>query len=180
MQEVLTAVQDGGRLANTYVVFVSDNGLLMGQQRAVARKGNAYEECAGVPLLVRGPGVPVGKTDAFALTIDIAPTLLELAGVPLPGSIDGRSLAPFLRGRPPASWRSDVLITNFGSGFSYTLRSDDWMFNQQDTQEFELYDMKSDPYQLKNLYRKADPAVLDPLRARLKALVGCRGADCRS
>jgi len=178
--EVLRALDETRRLENSYVIFTSDNGLLMGQQRAVGRKGNAYEESVGIPLIVRGPGVPVGRTDAFAMTIDLAPTLLELAGVPLPDTIDGRSLAPFLRGRPPGAWRTDVLIDNFsGQGHSYSLRTDAWMYNHQDTEEFELYDMRQDPYQLKNLYKKADPALIDALRKRTEALAGCRGASCR-
>jgi len=180
VEQVLTALADTGRLENTYVFFTSDNGLLMGQHRAVARKGNAYEESIGIPLIVRGPGVPAGRTDAFALTIDLAPTLLELAGVPLPDTIDGRSLVPFLRGRPPASWRTDVLVENYGSGHSYTLRTADFMYNHQDTEEFELYDMRKDPYQIKNTYSTADPALLQSLRLRLASLVACRGASCRS
>jgi N-acetylglucosamine-6-sulfatase len=180
LQHVLTALHETGRLDNTYLFFTSDNGLLMGQHRAVVRKGNAYEESIGIPLIVRGPGVPVGRTDAFAMTIDLAPTLLELAGVRLPDTIDGRSLVPLLRGRPPASWRSDVLIDNFGIGHSRTLRTDDWMYNHQDTDEFELYDMRRDPHQIRNLYRTAEPALLEALKRRLATLAACRGHSCRS
>ena len=97
---VVQALAETGRLEQTYVVFTSDNGVLMGQHRAVGRKANPYEEATGIPLIVRGPGVPVGRTDAFALNIDLAPTLLELAGAPIPESLDGRSLVPFLRGAP--------------------------------------------------------------------------------
>jgi arylsulfatase A-like enzyme len=182
IQQVLTALDETGRLANTYVLFTSDNGLLMGQHRAVVKKGNAYEESIAVPLVVRGPGVPAGtSTDAFVQTIDLAPTLLELAGAPPPDSIDGRSLVPFLRGRPPASWRAEVFVDNFGgAGHSHTLRTAEWMFNHQDTEEFELYDMRNDPAQVKNLFRTADPALLATLRRRMAALAVCRGAACRS
>jgi arylsulfatase A-like enzyme len=180
VEAVLQALAETGRLEQTYIVFTSDNGLLMGQHRAVHLKANAYEESIGIPLIVRGPGVPAGHTDAIALTIDLAPTLLELAGVPVPESVDGRSLVPFLRGTPPASWRQDALIENHGGGPSYSLRTTDWMYNHQDTEEFELYDMRADPYQLKNLYRTADPALVDSLRKRMATLVACRGASCRS
>jgi arylsulfatase A-like enzyme len=124
--------------------------------------------------------VPAGRTDAFALNIDLAPTLLELAGAPVPESLDGRSLVPFLRGTPPASWRQDVLIENHADGPSYSLRTGEWMYNHQDTEEFELYDMRADPYQLRNLHRTADPALVDSLRKRMATLVACRGAACRS
>jgi arylsulfatase A-like enzyme len=180
IEAVVQALAETGRLEQTYIVFTSDNGLLMGQHRAVGRKANAYEESIGIPLIVRGPGVPAGRTDAFALNIDLAPTLLELAGAPVPESLDGRSLVPFLRGTPPASWRQDVLIENHGAGLSYSLRTPEWMYNHQDTEELELYDMRADPYQLKNLYRTADPALLDSLRKRMATLVACRGASCRS
>ena len=145
----------------------------------MAVKSNAYEESIGIPLIVRGPGVPVGRTDAFALTVDLAPTLLDLAGAPVPDSVEGRSLAPFLRGAAPASWRTDVLVENHGAGPSYTLRTSDWMYNHQDTEEIELYDMKADPYQIKNLRRQADPALLDSLESRIRALLACRGVSCR-
>ena len=95
IEAVVQALAETGRLEQTYIVFTSDNGLLMGQHRAVGRKANAYEESIGIPLIVRGPGVPAGRTDAFALNIDLAPTLLELAGAPVPESLDGRSLVPF-------------------------------------------------------------------------------------
>jgi arylsulfatase A-like enzyme len=180
LESVLAALAETGRLERTYVFFTSDNGLLMGQHRAVGRKGNPYEESAGVPLMVRGPGVPVGRTDAFALTIDLAPTLLELAGAPIPDSVDGRSLAPFLRGSPPSSWRSDVLIENWGDNPSLALRTRNQAYFHLDTEEFELYDMKQDPYQLENLYRRADPALLESLEKRVQALGACRGASCRN
>jgi arylsulfatase A-like enzyme len=180
IEQVVQALAETGRLERTYILFTSDNGLLMGQHRAVGRKGNPYEESAGVPLIVRGPGVPAGRTDAFALTIDVAPTLLELAGVPIPESVDGRSLAPFLRGSAPAAWRQDVLIENWSDGPSLALRTPDWAYFHLDTEEFELYDMKQDPYQLENLYRRADRSLIEGLAGRLRTLSACRGASCRN
>ena len=73
-----------------------------------------------------------------------------------------------------------MLVDNYGSGHSYTLRTADWMYNDQDTDEFELYDMHHDPSEVKNLYRKADAALLDALRKRTAALAACRGATCRN
>lgn len=174
---VLRALAETGRLERTYVIFTSDNGLLMGQHRTVAKKGNAYEETIGVPLLVRGPGVPVGRVDQPVLNIDLAPTLLELAQVPIPDSVDGRSLVPFLRGTPPPSWRTDVLIENDGS---VAIRTPEWLFGDLSTDEVELYDMRADPYQLQSLHRTADPALIASLRQRMRALLACRGASCRS
>lgn len=180
IDSVTSALAATQRLENTYIFFVSDNGLLMGQHRAVNAKGCAYEECIGIPLAVRGPGVPVGSVDSFALNVDLAPTLLELAGAPIPASIDGRSLLPFLQGRQPSSWRSDVAIENYGLGLSYSLRNQDWLYNHQDTDERELYDMRSDPYQLDSQHRRADPAALLSFESRLQSLLTCQGASCRN
>jgi N-acetylglucosamine-6-sulfatase len=176
---VLQALDETGRLATTYVFFTSDNGMLMGQHRAVAVKDNGYEESIGVPLIVRGPGVPVGQTDAFVHNVDLAPTLLDLAGAPIPDSVDGLSFAPFLHGKVPGSWRSEVMVEDWGSGPSYTVRNADWMYNHQDTEDIELYDMRADPYQLHNLRRSADPAVLSAFEDRIHAFLACHGVPCR-
>lgn len=177
---VIQALSETGRLATTYLVFTSDNGLLMGQHRAVASKNNPYEEAARVPLVIRGPGVSTGEIDLPALNIDIAPTLLELAGLPVPDSIDGRSLAPFVRGSRPSAWRREVLIENWNPGPTYALRTDEWLYVHNETEEFELYDMKADPWQAESLHRWIDPAVLATQEQRLTVLAACRGAACRN
>ena len=177
---VVQALSQTGRLGNTYIFYISDNGLLMGQHRAVARKNNPYEEVARVPFYVRGPGVPAATVDQPVLNIDIAPTLLELAGVPVPEAVDGRSLAPFLRAAQPASWRKDVLIEAWGQGPTYALRTTDWMYVHNETEEFELYDMRTDPWQTESQHRKVDPSMLAGFEQRMNALVACRGASCRN
>jgi N-acetylglucosamine-6-sulfatase len=173
---VLQALDQTGRLANTYVFFTSDNGLLMGQHRLVAKKGNSFEETIRVPLYVRGPGVKVAQVAQPVLNVDLAPTLLELAGLGVPDSVDGRSLVPFLRGLSPASWRTDVLIENEGA---VGLRTSDWLFVQLDSGELQLYDMREDPYQLQSLHDQVDPSFLDPFRARIEVLRACHGPSCR-
>jgi len=177
---VIQALAETGRLDNTYIFFTSDNGLLMGQHRAAGRKGNAYEECARVPFYVRGPGVPVGTVDQPIVSVDLAATFLELAQASLPDSVDGRSFAPFLRGKPPSSWRTDVLIENWGLGPTYALRTPDFEYIHNDTEELELYDMRNDPYQIQSLHRTADPSVLAGYEQRMRTLLGCRGPSCRS
>jgi len=175
---VLQALAETGALERTYVFFTSDNGLLMGQHRVVGIKGNPYEETIRVPLMVRGPGVPIGTVEAFVLNVDLAPTLLELAGTSVPDTVDGRSLVPLLSGASPSAWRNDVLIENYATGPSYALRTPDWLYNHQDTEELELYDMHEDPFQIQSLHRKVDPSFLEPFEQRIKTLVACRGTSC--
>ena len=102
-----------GQLANTYVVFTSDNGFHLGPHRMPHGKDTAYDEDIHVPLHVRGPGVPANRKRPHLVgNIDLAPTFAALAGAAAPAFVDGRSLAPLLTGTPPgtAAWRHNYLL----------------------------------------------------------------------
>jgi N-acetylglucosamine-6-sulfatase len=101
------------RLNNTYIVFTSDNGFFFGQHRLVGGKFLAYEPSTHLPLIIRGPGIKPGTTTGqLASTVDIAPTILELAEVKPDKSIDGVSLVPFLR-EPSLRTRRPLLFESF-------------------------------------------------------------------
>lgn len=103
-----------GQLDNTYIVFASDNGFHMGQHRLVSGKESAYEEDIRVPLIVRGPGVPAGRTvEDLAGNVDLAPTFASLGGAAVPAFVDGRSLAPLFLGTPRSSWRQAYLVEHW-------------------------------------------------------------------
>jgi N-acetylglucosamine-6-sulfatase len=109
--DLVRTLRDTGRLADTYFVFTSDNGFHIGQHRMPPGKNTGYEEDTLVPFVVRGPGVPAGRTVGLpAGNIDVAPTLADLAGAPAPSFVDGRSLRPLLRPGSPANWRQAFLI----------------------------------------------------------------------
>jgi N-acetylglucosamine-6-sulfatase len=122
--ESLRAVDDGvkriidtlgamGRLRNTYVLFVSDNGFFFGEHRLLGGKFLAYEPATHMPLLIRGPGIkPTSSTGELVANIDIAPTLLELAGATATKSVDGRSLVPFMED-PELRSRRPILFESF-------------------------------------------------------------------
>jgi arylsulfatase A-like enzyme len=176
---VLDALAASGRLDETIVLFTSDNGLLMGQHRVVARKASYYEECVRVPLLVRGPGVPRGAVvDAPVLNVDLAPTIAALAGLQAPPGVDGRSVAAILRGAQPSGWRTEMLLEGVADDGSMALRTAEWLFAEHGSGELELYDMRVDPWQLESQHRAADPALVQSLRGRLRVLSGCRGTGC--
>ncbi len=110
---LVRALREGGELDNTYLVFTSDNGFHLGQHRLAAGKWTAYEEDIRVPLIVRGPGVPEGRTlEHLVLNNDLAPTFADLAGAESPSFVDGRSLVPLLSGPPPPQedWRRAFLV----------------------------------------------------------------------
>ena len=139
-----------------------------------------------MPLLVRGPGVPAGRTlPHLVANIDLAPTLAELAQIAVPPTVDGRSLLPLLRADPPGveSWRADFLIEHYRSNRdglpSYeALRTQNQVYVRYETSEFEFYDLRDDPFQIDSP-RALDPTLRSQLSARLAALAACKGASCR-
>src|SRR5438132_2738658 len=112
--QILDALQATGQLDNTMIVFTSDHGYFYGEHCLSVERRLAYEEAIRIPLLVRYPPlIKAGTTyDQLVLSIDIAPTLLELGGAKLPEKLHGRSLAPLVRGE---SWqpRTSFLIEYF-------------------------------------------------------------------
>ena len=113
IKRVLGMLGSLGRLRNTYVIFTSDNGFFFGEHRLLGGKFLAYEPATHMPFLIRGPGVkPGSNTGELAANIDVAPTLLELAGAEADKSIDGRSLVPFLRDDDLRS-RRPILFESF-------------------------------------------------------------------
>jgi arylsulfatase A-like enzyme len=177
----LLATLDSLKLADTtIVIFTSDNGGLHvpeGRHRKVtynspyrAGKGFVYEGGLRIPLIVRWPGhVPAGKiVDAPVINTDWLPTLLELAGLPIPSGLDGMSLAALMTGHGPAPKRSLFWhfphYTNQGSRPSGAMRDGDWMLVEYyDQERAELYDLSSDPGENRDL------AARNPERPRPNA-----------
>jgi N-acetylglucosamine-6-sulfatase len=204
---LVKALQETGALANTYIVFTSDNGFHMGQHRLEPGKYTAYETDIHVPLLIRGPGVAAGsRADALAVSVDLAPTLAELAGARLRGNPDGRSLVPLLRGQlqgqTPEEWRRMVLLEQFAfpsapprasetleppdpqdeKATDYPahvgLRTADFKVVAYENGEREVYDLRSDPDELVNLKSRVGKAWLMRLSQMAKTLGKCAGASC--
>ena len=187
LRQVIATLEQTGELANTYIIFSSDNGFHQGQHRLVAGdKKTPYEEDIGVPLMVRGPGVPAGAVrQQLVINNDLAPTIAELAGASTPAFVDGSSFAPLLGSSPPSSWRqafleegwrpqSPPVPTNKG------VRTQGHMYVEYDTGERELYDLSTDPYQLQSKPRTGNEQLYSTLESRLNALRDCSGEGCRS
>jgi len=169
-----------GQLDNTYVVYASDNGYMLGRHR-IKSKGVPYEESIKVPFYVRGPGVSAGAREEIVGNTDWAPTIADWAGAPLEDA-DGRSFAPLLSGETPTDgWRDALLVEFFHAHPFSALRTADRTYVEYDSGEKELYDLPADPYQLNS--RHADPAYAEEkaaLAARLEALKGCAEDSCRA
>jgi arylsulfatase A-like enzyme len=110
---LLDALASAGRLDDTWVFFLSDNGFHLGQHRLPPGKSTPYDEDVRVPLIVRGPGVPADAVLPHIVgNTDLAPTLAAIAGVAPPSFVDGRSLLPLLgpAAPPEESWRRVFLL----------------------------------------------------------------------
>jgi arylsulfatase A-like enzyme len=180
---IVEILEETDQIENTYIVFTSDSGYHLGQHRLRRGKGGPYEENIRVPLVIRGPGIPAGRSiDRFALNIDLAPTLAEFARLSVPAFVDGRSLAPVLaaKGLPAEPWRQSFLIEHWGDVKAFrTLRTENATYVEYENGERELYDLSRDPHELTNAYSTADPQLLDRLSSRLGALGDCAGQSCR-
>ena len=162
MGRIVSLLRERGMMDDTIVMFMGDNGFAFGEHGLIDKR-TAYEASMRVPLLMSGGGLPAGGTvDEVVANIDIAPTVLEAAGLAAP-EMDGRSVLPLARGeRVP--WRDTLLYEyywerNFphtpalhavrGSQYKYIRYYGIW-----DTDE--LYDLQADPDETRNLIR--DPA----------------------
>ena len=179
---IIGALRRSGELARTYVLFTSDNGLFFGEHRIRSGKVRHYEESSRVPLLIRGPGVLGGsELRRPVINADLAPTILDLAGVEPGLEQDGISLRGLLTGRGGVSERDLLIETRTYSGvidgrFAYVEHR-----AGADRGLSELYDLRTDPYELDNL--ASDPSydsIRERLAARLAALADCAGETCRS
>ncbi|MEJ7841868.1 MAG: sulfatase [Rubrobacter sp.] len=174
---LVAALREEGSLENTYIVFSSDNGFAMYDNR-VFSKGAPYENSHGVPLIVRGPGVPAGRTDSrLVANVDLAPTFADWAEAETPSFVDGRSLVPVLSD-PKAPWRTRLLFEHRLGGNAYDAirtSSDEVYIEYPRTGETEYYDLTEDPYQLEGEATSPPPE----LETHLQRLKNCAGAECR-
>jgi N-acetylglucosamine-6-sulfatase len=184
--QVVDALRRTGELENTLIVYMSDNGFMHGEHRALAEKVLPYEESVRIPLLMRGPGIARGRVDRrLVANIDVPATILDATGVAPARGIDGRSLLD-LAEDPGEEWGRDILIEN-GRGANGIptyrgIRTYRFLYVEHlTTGEYELYDLFLDPFQLDSkdgddLYR---PVQRD-LRRRLRALRRCAGSSCHT
>ncbi len=174
---VLDHLDESGLAENTIVIYTTDNGWFMGEH-GLYDKRFMYEPGLRVPLLVRGPGVAAGLTPPqFVANIDLAPTFLDLAGVPVPDSMQGRSLAPLLRGETPADWRRSVYYRYYhdpghhDTRAHYGVRTATHKLIRYWTRDaWELYDLRADPDELHNLLADPEEAARPEVAARFAEL----------
>jgi arylsulfatase A-like enzyme len=192
--EMLLAVDDSlgrlvgllekkGTLDDTIVVFTSDHGYFYGEHGLSEERRLAYEEAIRIPLLVRYPPlVKRGTTPAeMVLSLDLAPTLLEVAGLTPSAGIQGRSLVPVFENRP-GSWRSSFLVEYFSDTVFPRIRNMGYVAVRTARHKYiqyqelegmnELYDLDADPYEERNLISVPSAhATLEQMQSELQRLL---------
>jgi N-acetylglucosamine-6-sulfatase len=172
-----------GELDNTLIVFTSDNGFFHGEHRVPNGKVLHYEPSSRVPLILRGPGVPRGRTlPQLVANVDVAPTIVDAANATPSRRLDGRSLLPLLRD-PGRSWGRDLLLQRGGPAAQVfqALRTPRYKYVEYGNGDRELYDLASDPHELQSRHADAGLAALQAqLARRLAALRRCAGSTCKA
>lgn len=177
---LLEALDKLGLAENTVVFYTSDNGFFLGDHGWFDKRF-MYEESIRVPLLVRYPEEvrPGTKIPHIVLNVDFAPTILDYAGLPIPKDVQGRSIRPLLRGQSPKNWRTAMYYHYYeypGPHWvlpHYGIRTERYkLIHYYTTGEWELFDLKRDPHEMRNVYH--DPAYADVVRKLKAELEGLR------
>jgi N-acetylglucosamine-6-sulfatase len=187
---IYEALRATGELDNTLLIFTSDNGFLLGEH-GMTDKRTMHEESIRVPLLVRYPALTGAPRviEPMVLNLDLAPSIVDIAGTPSLGAVHGMSWKRLLEGSANGWRRSWLYEYNYEKEFPYTpnvrgVRTDDWKYVHYpngegfpDTYKAELYHLKEDPLETKNLID--DPAAagkLTELSSELARLLAATGA----
>jgi arylsulfatase A-like enzyme len=181
--QILEALEKTGHLDDTIIIFTSDHGYFYGEHCLSVERRLAYEETIRIPLLLRYPPlVKPGTTfDQFILSIDLAPTLLNLGAVKQPEKLHGLSFVPLLRGQAYEPRKSflieyftDAVFPRVKNMGYQAVRTSRWKYirYRELSNADELYDLESDPYELTNRYGDAAlSATVADLRMELKRLL---------
>jgi N-acetylglucosamine-6-sulfatase len=176
---ILEQLEKAGKLEKTLILFLGDNGFFFGEHGLGAERRFAYEEGIRTAFFVRYPKLlaPGTKIERMVLALDIAPTLIQLAGGKPGAHVQGRSLVPLMRGSAK-TWRASFLVEYFNEsawpwivGMSYkAVRTErakliHWVHKEGVD---ELYDLERDPYEITNVI--ADPSYGDTRKSLLKEL----------
>ena len=176
---VLDYLDRTGLARNTIVIYTSDQGFFLGDH-GLFDKRFMYEESLRMPFLIRWPAVikAGSRSDAMALNVDFAETFLDAAGLPVPNTMQGRSLMPVLRGRVPADWRTSMYYRYYHDPGDHNTRTHYGVrtrthkliyFWKKD--QWELYDLVNDPLEMNNIYgQPGQEKITATLKAELLRL----------
>jgi len=164
---ILAALRDNGQTENTIIIFSTDQGLAIGSH-GLRGKQNLYEHTFGVPLIIRGPGIPQNRRVAAQCYLrDLFPTTCELAGVTVPETVQGKSLVPVLTGKADSVYPH---LIGYFTDTQRMIRTDRWkLILYPKAAQQQLFDLANDPDELHNLSSQPEHAArVAELRAALE------------
>jgi arylsulfatase A-like enzyme len=136
---------------NTLVIFAADNGLAVGQHGLMGKQ-NIYEHSVKVPMIISGPGIPVGKaTDAFVFLNDIFPTIANYTHLEMPSTVEGISFEKLFSN--PESVHREVIPVGY-KNYQRGIRKDNWKlleYHVNGERNTQLFNLEEDPYETHNL-----------------------------
>jgi arylsulfatase A-like enzyme len=146
---MLAALRASGRFENTVIIFTSDQGMAMGSHGLMGKQ-NCYEHTLNAPLVFRGPGIPAGRVlEAECYLRDLFPTTCELAGVPVPATVQGRSLVPLLTG---AAKSVHPFVVGYFAHAQRAIREGDWkLIGYPQAGRWQMFNLAADPLEMTNL-----------------------------
>jgi arylsulfatase A-like enzyme len=167
---ILEFLEKEGLADNTIVIYSSDQGFFLGEHGWFDKRW-IFEESLRTPLIVRWPGVTRGGTanGNIVSNLDLAPTILETAGVPVPAEVQGRSIVPILKGQVPADWRKSFYYHYYEYPGPHSVRRHYGVVTERyklvhfygpDVDEWELFDLQKDPRELTSVYGKPEYAAV--------------------
>ncbi|GBP42996.1 N-acetylglucosamine-6-sulfatase [Eumeta japonica] len=175
---VFNALTNRELLNNTYVFYTSDNGYHIGQFSQVYDKRQPYETDIKIPLIVSGPGIEHNTTSSDpVMNIDLAPTILSLAGVQIPDSMDGKPIELFNKKDQVAKERF-MLIEYYGERSPKTVDENcPWKYDKNLSHFEEMYDLNRDPYEMDNIIHEVFPALKHWYRLNVASMLECVGSQ---
>jgi len=163
---ILDVLRETGQSTNTLVIFTSDHGLAVGSHGLMGKQ-SMYDHTIRVPLIMAGPGVPKGKQNsALCYLRDLFPTVCDLAGIPIPGSVEGRSLKPVIEGGTDSVYNE---IYGYFRDRQRMVRNSRWkLVHYPHLDRYQLFDMRNDPDEMTDLIAdRRHAGVVRDLKARL-------------
>lgn len=153
---ILDALEKSGKAGNTYVILTADHGLAVGQHGLMGKQ-NLYDHSTRMPLLIAGPGVPRGKkVDAMVYQHSMFATTCELAGVPVPKTVEFPSLVDLIKGK--GSEKHDAVFS-FYRNFQRAVRTKNHkLIVYPEARVTQLFDLKKDTWEMRNLADKPEYA----------------------
>ena len=164
---IVDCLKEIGQLDNTIIIFAGDNGLSLGEHGLLGKQ-NVYEFGGmHVPLVIAGPGIRQGNSDAFVYLFDLFPTICELTGAPIPEAAEGRSVAPLLAGRRMQG--RELMFTAYKE-VQRSIRDQRWkLIRYPRINRTQFFDLSNDPHELKDL--AAEPKHARKIAALMERLV---------